>query len=203
MAIGEYRVKVTVRNNLILSAINALGFKSGSAFAAQCGLTPQQLTKLIAMKKSPINQDGEFCEDAKKLMEALGAAPSDLWTDRQLTLSLHRNTGERAVEEIDIQHILENHIQAMTLPCPSEAMEAKDAESVIEELLDTLTPNEADTLRKRYGLGGQDELTLEQCARMKGVTKERIRQIEAKALRKLRHPERRKFTNSLGHGPSC
>ena len=39
MAIGEYRVKVTVRNNLILSAINALRFKSGSAFAAQCGLT--------------------------------------------------------------------------------------------------------------------------------------------------------------------
>ena len=43
----------------------------------------------------------------QKLMEALGAAPSDLWTDRQLTLSLHRNTEERAVEEIDIQHILE------------------------------------------------------------------------------------------------
>lgn len=194
---------MTVRNNLILSAISALGFKSGASFAAQCGLTSQQLTKLIAMKKSPINQNGEFCEDAKKLMEALGAAPSDLWTDRQLTLSLHRNTGERAVEEIDIQYILDNHLEAMTLPCPSEGLEAKDAERVIEDLLDTLTPNEADTLRKRYGLAGQDELTLEQCAHMKGVTKERIRQIEAKALRKLRHPERREFPNSLGYGPSC
>ncbi len=200
---GEYRVKVTVRNNLILSAISALGFKSGASFAAQCGLTSQQLSTLIAMKKSPINQNGEFCEDAKKLMEALGAAPSDLWTDRQLTLSLHRNTGERAVEEIDIQYILDNHLEAMTLPCPSEGLEAKDAERVIEDLLDTLTPNEADTLRKRYGLAGQDELTLEQCAHMKGVTKERIRRIEAKALRKLRHPERREFPNSLGYGPSC
>ena len=60
------------------------------------------------------------------------------------------------------------------------------------EVLDTLTPREAKVLRLRFGLDDGNPRTLEEVGKEFHVTRERIRQIEAKALRKLRHPSRSK-----------
>jgi len=60
----------------------------------------------------------------------------------------------------------------------------------IDDLLSTLTPREAGVIRMRFGLGNKDELTLEVIGQKYSVTRERIRQIEVKALKKLRHPTR-------------
>ena len=60
------------------------------------------------------------------------------------------------------------------------------------EVLDTLTPREEKVLRLRFGLDDGKARTLEEVGREFNVTRERIRQIEAKALRKLRHPSRSK-----------
>lgn len=62
----------------------------------------------------------------------------------------------------------------------------------IDEVLSALTDREAKVLRMRFGLAGNKMMTLEEVGRKFGVTRERIRQIEAKALRKLKHPSRRK-----------
>ena len=59
-------------------------------------------------------------------------------------------------------------------------------------VLDTLTPREEMVLRLRYGIDDGHPRTLEEVGKEFGVTRERIRQIEAKALRKLRHPQRSK-----------
>ena len=59
-------------------------------------------------------------------------------------------------------------------------------------VLDTLTPREQKVLRLRYGIDDGKQRTLEEVGREFNVTRERIRQIEAKALRKLRHPSRSK-----------
>jgi RNA polymerase primary sigma factor len=61
---------------------------------------------------------------------------------------------------------------------------------VIKELLDSLTPREAKVIRMRFGMDMASEQTLEEVGNQFDVTRERIRQIEAKALRKLRHPSR-------------
>src|SRR3546814_16139727 len=61
---------------------------------------------------------------------------------------------------------------------------------VVKEVLDSLTPREAKVLRMRFGIEMSTDQTLEEVGKQFDVTRERIRQIEAKALRKLRHPSR-------------
>ena len=62
----------------------------------------------------------------------------------------------------------------------------------LEEVLGSLSDREGRVLKMRFGLGGKRPMTLEEVGREFGVTRERIRQIEAKALRKLKHPSHRK-----------
>ena len=62
----------------------------------------------------------------------------------------------------------------------------------LDEVLSSLSDREARVLKMRFGLGGKRPMTLEEVGKEFGVTRERIRQIEAKALRKLKHPSHRK-----------
>jgi RNA polymerase primary sigma factor len=62
--------------------------------------------------------------------------------------------------------------------------------NAVKEVLDSLTPREAKVLRMRYGVEMSTDYTLEEVGKQFDVTRERIRQIEAKAMNKLRHPSR-------------
>jgi RNA polymerase primary sigma factor len=73
---------------------------------------------------------------------------------------------------------------------PQAAAEASMLSEFVAEALEGLTPREQRILRMRFGLGGEDDHTLEEVGQVFGVTRERIRQIEAKALEKLREPAR-------------
>ena len=73
---------------------------------------------------------------------------------------------------------------------PTDALLFSSLRFITKEILDTLTPREATVLRMRFGIEMNTDHTLEEVGRQFGVTRERIRQIEAKALRKLRHPTR-------------
>ena len=72
-------------------------------------------------------------------------------------------------------------------PSPEEACFTNELREVVEQLLATLRPREAKVLRIRYGIGLTQDYTLEEVGKRLDVTRERIRQIEAKALRALRH----------------
>lgn len=80
---------------------------------------------------------------------------------------------------------------------PSEAVVAKNLMEQVRQVLATLTPREEKVLRMRFGIGEKYDHTLEEVGRDFKVTRERIRQIEAKALRKLRHPSRSKKLKSF------
>ncbi len=73
---------------------------------------------------------------------------------------------------------------------PNDSLLSQDLTTQVEKALSTLSPKEKEILRLRFGLGEEGEHTLEEVGKRFAVTRERIRQIEAKALRKLRHPLR-------------
>ena len=75
---------------------------------------------------------------------------------------------------------------------PSEAVANLSLQEQTRKVLATLTPREEKVLRMRFGIGEKSDHTLEEVGQDFDVTRERIRQIEAKALRKLRHPSRSK-----------
>ena len=77
----------------------------------------------------------------------------------------------------------------MTL-APDDSAQYTSLRDVTKDVLDSLTPREAKVLRMRFGIEMNTDHTLEEVGKQFDVTRERIRQIEAKALRKLRHPSR-------------
>ena len=80
---------------------------------------------------------------------------------------------------------------------PSDAVVNSNLADQTRKVLSTLTPREEKVLRMRFGIGGKSDHTLEEVGQDFNVTRERIRQIEAKALRKLRHPSRAKQLESF------
>jgi RNA polymerase primary sigma factor len=184
---NEYRVKVTVRNNLLLSAIEAAGYKSCAVFAREIGYHSSAVNELTSMRQTPINENGDFSPLAKTIMEALGAAPSDLWTIEQLNLRLRRNSSERNVGQDEVDYLL-GQPSSMMLPNPADEYQKKQASEVLKNVVGTLTEREQQVLSMHH----EQEMTLDEIGDAFGISRERIRQIEARALRKLRHPDKAK-----------
>ena len=99
-------------------------------------------------------------------------------------LSLERPVGEE--EDTELGAFIEDD----TTPTPTQSAYQHLLKEKVEEVLATLTPREARILRLRFGLQNGRSYTLEEVGQKFGLTRERIRQIEGKALRRLRHPRR-------------
>ncbi len=99
-------------------------------------------------------------------------------------LSLERPVGEEEDSELG------SFIEDDTTPTPTQSAYQNLLREKVEEVLSTLTPREARILRLRFGLQNGRQYTLEEVGQKFGLTRERIRQIEGKALRRLRHPRR-------------
>jgi RNA polymerase primary sigma factor len=88
-------------------------------------------------------------------------------------------------------------IEDKSLIAPNDAVVSISLSEQTRKVLATLTPREEKVLRMRFGIGEDSDHTLEEVGQDFSVTRERIRQIEAKALRKLRHPSRAKKLRSF------
>jgi len=96
---------------------------------------------------------------------------------------------ETPIGDDDDSH-LGDFIEDQSTMAPNDAAVYASLRDVTKDVLDTLTPREAKVLRMRFGIEMNTDHTLEEVGKQFDVTRERIRQIEAKALRKLRHPSR-------------
>ncbi len=100
----------------------------------------------------------------------------------QHAIALERPVGDEGDSEFG------DFIEDQDTPEPDEAAAHHLLQETIEEVLSELTPRQAHILRLRFGLGGGEQHTLEEIANKFGLSRERIRQLEKEALRRLRHP---------------
>ncbi|MFQ6109071.1 MAG: RNA polymerase sigma factor RpoD, partial [Candidatus Aminicenantales bacterium] len=121
------------------------------------------------------------CEDIARKMNMPVKKVREIVKVAQEPVSLETPVGEE--EDSHLGEFIEDR----TFPSPTESVIHSNLREQIEEALKTLTEREAMVLRMRFGLGGEREHTLEEVGQKFKVTRERIRQIEAKALKKLKH----------------
>ncbi len=148
----------------------------------------ETINKLIRTSRNLLQQLGRepSPEEIAKEMEMPVEKVAEIQKIAQDPVSLETPIGEE-----DDSH-LGDFIQDEDSPAPHDAASYTLLKEQLEEVMNTLTPREAKVLRLRFGLDDGKSRTLEEVGREFNVTRERIRQIEAKALRKLRHPSRSK-----------
>jgi RNA polymerase primary sigma factor len=125
---------------------------------------------------------------AQELADRL-EVPSDK-VDWMLQVSWLPLSLESPINEDEEDSELGQFVEDQLTPTPMESTYSKLLREKIEEVLDTLPPREARIVRLRFGLENGHNYTLEEVGAKFGLTRERIRQIESKALRRLRHPRR-------------
>ena len=149
----------------------------------------ETINKLIRTQRrlmQELSRDPLAEEIAKEMEDMTATRVREILKIAQATTSLETPVGD---EE---DSILGDFIQDTSQPTPIEAASRELLKENIEEVLSSLSDRESKVLKMRFGLMGEKAMTLEEVGREFGVTRERIRQIEAKALRKLKHPSRRK-----------
>ena len=148
----------------------------------------ETINKLIRVQRQLLQDLGRepTPEEIGKEMELTPAKVREIQKIAQEPVSLETPIGEE-----DDSH-LGDFIEDQEAISPSDHAAYELLKEQLEDVLDTLTDREENVLRLRFGLDDGRTRTLEEVGKVFGVTRERIRQIEAKALRKLRHPSRSK-----------
>ena len=204
----------------LMKAVDKFEYRRGFKFSTYATWWIRQgITRAIADQSRTIRIPVHMGDTINKLVRAsqalvqeLGRQPTAVDLSRRMGLPVWkvRQAQQIAQETISLEtpigedgdHPLGQFVEDRQAISPSEAMIALDVREQTQAVLKTLTPREAQILKLRFGMTDGGEQTLEEIGRVFAVTRERIRQLEAKALHKLRHPLRSKRLRVLVEGPS-
>ena len=146
----------------------------------------ETINKMNRISRQYLQETGEEPDSAKlaELMEM----PEDK-IRKIMKIAKEPISMETPIGDDDDSH-LGDFIEDINNVAPADAAMYSSLREVTKDVLESLTPREAKVLRMRFGIDMNTDHTLEEVGKQFDVTRERIRQIEAKALRKLRHPTR-------------
>lgn len=194
----------------LMKAVEKFEYRRGYKFSTYATWWIRQaITRAIADQARTIRIPVHMIETINKLIrtsrylvQEMGREPTpeEIAARMEMTVDKVRKVLKIAVEPISLETPIgeeeDNHIgdflEDKSQSSPSESVINNNLSEQTIKALATLTPREEKVLRMRFGIGEKSDHTLEEVGQNFDVTRERIRQIEAKALRKLRHPSRSK-----------
>ena len=198
----------------LIRAVDRFDYRRGSKFATYAAWwIRQNITRAIQKHERTIRVPEHISEPVKRLarisrdlVQEFGREPSieelaarmDLPAEKvsmflDISRRGHTISLETPVGSEDLQ--LADFIADQSLPFPDEIAMRRNLVELVRTAISTVTPREEHILRRRFGIGDHEEHTLQEVGDELGLTRERIRQIEAAALAKLRHP---RWRRSLG-----
>ncbi len=202
----------------LMKAVDKFEYKRGYKFSTYATWWIRQaITRAIADQARTIRIPVHMIETINKLIrtsrylvQELGREPTpeEIAEKMELPIDKVRKVLKIAKEPISLEtpigeeedSHLGDFIEDKSVISPSDAVISMNLAEQTRRVLATLTPREEKVLRMRFGIGEKSDHTLEEVGQDFEVTRERIRQIEAKALRKLRHPSRSKRLKSFMEG---
>lgn len=197
---GDLRLELRIKNRTLWeSVVGKHGSVAGFCRAANRPNAHSALCELIALKRSPYLLRDDILSPtslARWVSDVTGRSlgelfPPDIYEAKFPALIVGAG---RSVEMIGL---LQAPRGSLLLPSPDEHLTREELAIAIEGALATLTVRERKVVTARFGLDDGVEQSCEEIGRAQGRSRERIRQIEAKALRKLRHPPRSRLLRGV------
>ena len=194
----------------LIKAVDKFEYRSGYKFSTYATWWVRQsigraITDQVKIIRIPVHMTdaiNKVVRTSRRLMKEIGGEPTQEEIAQKIEFSLDKvstilsTIKEPFSLETPIGENEDNHlgdlIEDKHTKSPEEAVATRTLLEQIKKILSTLTPREEKILRMRFGIGERAEYTLEEVGKIFNLTRERIRQIEANALLKLRHPSKSK-----------
>jgi len=178
----DYRIKITIRNDRLLNAIEDKGIPSVKQFCTLYQLNYNSIVKIISGKIKPLNNLGKPIRLVEQIIDILDISLEDAFTERQLK-GFAKTNYEISVAEKELKQLV-NPVKNQEQKIIEQDVKLK----ILEAFSKRLSPREEKLIRLKYGFGDEKEHTLYELSSKFKISVERVRQILAKAQRKMKHP---------------